>query len=574
VPDQQKERLLDSPLSNQIFGYQRLGSSPSGPPEVVFPGASEVCAAHRAAQVRLCVSPRTHLRTAISEEHQACAYLWGTAVHGRVPRSEIPKWCIEVVTERRFSRFTELLGTFVVVVDEPQERRITIVSDVLGIRPLFITKHEGRFVFGSDVWALYEAGVASGEIDYDAVASWLAYRYNCTSGSLFADVRRLPPGRAVVIQDGQLTETTYATFEMGRSAQTGESAADEIHDIVEFTVKTVLAEEPRVTIPLSGGYDSRYLLASCMSARAGFDHVVNVRFTDQEGQVAEAVAYALNVPLETIRVDTSIWDIYEQAHHFMPDGFPITKFVTHCVADRYPDVPIVNGFLGDSLIRGSNDKCAGRYEHECQGDLADILQRRHFAISLNLFRPEVASGIEARSRVPMEEAVKSGRGRVFGWADLYLRQRYYISNNFLQHIGLAEAVLPFYTWPLLSYKMNGAYEVFNKDTYQGIFSRYFPTIAGIPHSSDLNRPKGRARRATTARRWAQRLLGPLFEKGRLNLLRRSTCVPLVIMGASRLTWRSTRIVPIVEDAILTCQRLYLLEERAREARLDLDWGRV
>jgi len=58
-----------------------------------------------------------------------------------------------------------------------------------------------------------------------------------------------------------------------------------------------------VNVALSGGYDSRYLLALALEANANIDKVVTVSFTKEEGQIAAAVASALDVQLETLPVE-------------------------------------------------------------------------------------------------------------------------------------------------------------------------------------------------------------------------------------------------------------------------------
>jgi hypothetical protein len=283
------------------------------------------------------------------------------------------------------------------------------------------------------------------------------------------------------------------------------------------------------------------------------------------------------VSLQTVPVASSVWDLYDDVHHFTADGFPISKFVTYCVAQRYPDAPMVNGFLGDSLLRGSNDKVSGRSEEEWKGDLAGALQGKHFAISLNLFRHSIAKRIVARSRAPMEDAVQRGAGKVFGWTDLYLRQRCYISNNFLQHLGLSEALLPFYTWSLLSYKMQHDYSVFNRSVYRRIFAERFPSLAEIAHASDIKSTKATQptkKIARCVRRWARDLVTPSWDLSRLDLLAKEVCVPLVMLAAVGVPLLRRRLNPIVEDAMLTVRRLDLLEQRVRRANVQLDWSRI
>ena len=520
----------------------------------------------------LFAAPGADVRMVESPAHQARVYVWGQPSHSSVRRKDVPEWCAAAVARQQFGLFRDLLGTFVVLVDEPMKGRLTIVTDVLGIRPMFTSAAGASFVFGSSVWALVDAGLITPTVDYDAVSSWVAYGFNCTDGSLFAGVRRVPPGAALVVEDGRMTTVPYATWTIGARPQSVEQAAEDIHEIVSADVRTVLREEPSVVVPLSGGYDSRYLLALCKDLPTRLETVVNVSFSPAEGEVATRVAEALEVRLETVKVDGSVWDIYDTVHYFTPDGFPISRFVTFCLAQRSPSIPMMNGFLGDSLVRGSNDRFDGADEDECGSDLASVLQQKHLAISLNLFRPELSARILDRARVPMADAVARGGRQVFGWADLYLRQRHYIACNFLQHLDSAEAVLPFYSWRLIAYKLAHGREAFSRLTYLRMFERHFPQLAAVPHAADLPDQRAGVAVADCAVRWARELMVPLVKSGWLTVLSTRHCLSLVSLGTSRLPALNEHLAATVEDAVFTCRRLYLLEHRLRDAGFAFSWN--
>ncbi len=523
-------------------------------------------------QIRLHAGADSSLETFVSVAHQSCVYLWGRPAHSEIPRSAVASWCADVVAERRFERFRELLGTFVALVDEPRHGRVTVITDILGIRPMFVGRVEDRLVFGSDVWALYRAGASKGECDQDAVAAWLAFGYNCTDGSLFRDLRRASPGTATIFEHGGSREIPYAALEPDDLPATPEQAADDIHRMVSASVKALTSDVTPVSTALSGGFDSRYLLALGLQAGVDLSHVASVRFSEAEGEVAERVAAALRVSLTTMDVGSSVWDVYDDVHHFMADGFPISKFVTHCLAKQFPKMPMINGFLGDSLVRGSHDRAKGKLETEWSGSLAEVIHDEHFTLSLNLLRPSVGKGVKARSMVPMETAARRGAGKVFGWADLYLRQRCYISNNFLQHLDLAEALLPFYSWSVMSYKMQHDSRAFGREVYQRIFSKRFPCLAGIPHSSDLARPRRPQRPANCMVKWARDLVSRPARLARLEPLARRICVPVVMFAAAGVPAGRRRLTPIVEDAMLTIRRIDLLDRRMTDNQLSVDWS--
>jgi hypothetical protein len=267
-----------------------------------------------------------------------------------------------------------------------------------------------------------------------------------------------------------------------------------------------------------------------------------------------------------------VWDIYEDVHHFMADGFPISKFVTHGIAQQFPAVPMVNGFMGDSLVRASNDRLDGQSEEAWCADLAGALQQKHLAISLNLFRPHVSSAILERARLPMTDVMSRAAGKAFAYADLYLRQRHYISNNFLQHLDVSEAVLPFYSWRLMAYKLAHSPVAFSPETYHRIFAQHYPQLADVPHASAVKTHQHQAPLPECAVRWARGLLTPLCRPDWLSLLSKRTCLTLIALGAARLPSMNQRLAPIVEDAVFTCRRIHLLERRVKNAGLRFEWG--
>ncbi len=597
MPDRQEaESPSDLLANNQIFGYQVLpGEGPST--DIMFSGVlpvQKLCS--EAWGVRLFASPHSSLQSFVSNEQGLCAYVWGNPSHPEVRASDIASWCATVVAGEQYTRFRELLGTFVVIVDQPRKRRLAFVSDILGIRPIFLGRHNGRLIFGSDVWSIQKAGLTSGKVDYDAVASWIAFGYGCTGGSFFADLRRLPPGAALVLQDGQATEIPYTQFALDPHTPTTEQAAEYLHDTISSSLKALVASHSRLSLSLSGGFDSRYLLALSLQAHAPIETIVNVRFTREEGEIAHKVADILRVPLLDFPVDGNIWDIYDEVCHFAADGFPISKFVTYCIAQQYPNIPMLNGFLGGVIIRGFDDTLEGKYEDEFSENLADVLQRNFLltdlrVFRLNIFRGDFAKRMLARSRVPLEELVRRGSptAKVFDWELLYHRQRYYASNNFLQHLGFAEALLPFYSWGLISYKMAHPYRLFNDAVYTTIFRRHFPQLADITHSDYLRRDRlqreahglgynlrewwnAHRRVAQCTRRQARRLLPIMGQKGWLDLLRKDVCIPMTIFGCTSFPLGiSRRFVPVVEKLMLNFERLYLLEKQAKEAGVDFNW---
>ena len=553
---------------NQLYGYQLLPGehAPLG-------GLRGPClwqSVPGGGRLAVFVTPNTSLLTARDPDTQRILYLWGRPVHPDRTVTDLSAWCLDLFLREDYAPLKDLLGSFVIVVDDPMHERVLIASDILGVRHFFVGHHEGRLIFGSEVWPLYQAGLVAGRVDYDAVAAWLMYRYNCTNGSLFQDLSRVPPGAVTIVEQGTTRVIPYVTWEFRHEQAAPEGqTAESLHAIMLETMKALSAQRPHFNLALSGGYDSRYLLGLLRTLGAQPQTCLTVA-GHQQALTARQVAAACGVPYHELSMPGSEWDLYrpEEVYHDAPDGFPITKNLTHCVAQACTPLPLMTGFLGDPLMRGSKDTYQGHYDTTWTGNLAHALQRKH-GMAVTHYRSRVARRLIERSLAPMEEAVWQGAkiGKVFGWTDVFYRQRLYIANNFLQHLGLSEALLPFYHWALVDYKFSHPYGTCTRATYMRMMQQTSPQLAEISRADEVRTASHeRPALAQCARLWAGHLLKQLRTSHHLALLSRTHCIPRLMAGLAGLH----RAEPIIVET----QRLHLFETHMARAGVDFTWDRL
>ena len=372
------------------------------------------------------------------------------------------------------------------------------------------------------------------------------------------------PGTIVSFQNKTATDIPYAEFGEEQLATSTKDVSQDIHDIVSTTLKILLSDHPQTWLSLSGGFDSRYLLALSTIHSKTPPLCATVDCSEDRVSTASLIADTLNVPLRVFTAPKSTWDLFKEVFHYTADGFPISKHVLYRLAMESSGVPIVNGYLGDFLIRGARDTCLGRYEQDCNNNLSEVLQKHHKGANFRIFRSSIAKRILDRSRVPMDLAVEkwSKSGQSFIRADLYYRQRFYISNNFLQHLPLTEALLPFYSWELIDYKLCRDFSLFNNELYAHIFWNFFPRIANIPKSKN----EAHSSISEHTKKWSREFI-PLIS-GRHR--------PSVVSGFRKLPWVIAGIVGAskVESTILLLKRLSMLEDRILSSGIDFDWYRI
>src|SRR5712691_2205843 len=95
------------------------------------------------------------------------------------------------------------------------QRRLWLVRDRLGVKPLFYCHLPNRLLFGSEIKALLCDPDLHRSLDYEALAYYLALNYTPAPHTLFSQVRQLLPGHYLLIdsighvQDVEYWELTY-----------------------------------------------------------------------------------------------------------------------------------------------------------------------------------------------------------------------------------------------------------------------------------------------------------------------------------------------------------------------------
>ena len=172
------------------------------------------------------------VETRYDQSSGSCAYLWGQAGHPDIAKANLLQWALDKINCGDDSALRQIVGVFILLIDDRRNRRVRMVSDVMGLRPWFVGQYQGRLVCGSDVWAIQDAGLNAGGVNYDAVASWVRYIYDCTGQSLFTDYPQIGYGAVGTWENGKYSETQYATFTGAQNKPPVEELVANIHQHV------------------------------------------------------------------------------------------------------------------------------------------------------------------------------------------------------------------------------------------------------------------------------------------------------------------------------------------------------
>ncbi len=161
--------------------------------------------------------------------------------------------------EEHGDAFAERLrGMFALALWDARRRRLVLARDRFGIKPLYYRAADGELAFASELRAL-----PRGEIDLDALEAFLAFNSIPAPLTIFTEIRKLPPGRLLLWEEGRLELRRFARPAPAEELREDEEAelVEELRSRLRDSVRAHLVSDVPVGVLLSGGVDSAFLAA-------------------------------------------------------------------------------------------------------------------------------------------------------------------------------------------------------------------------------------------------------------------------------------------------------------------------
>ena len=153
-----------------------------------------------------------------------------------------------------------LNGMFAFAIWDRERQALFCARDRFGVKPLYYTTVAGRFMFASEIKALFADPAVPRRANDGRVLDYLAWSLvDHTSETMFAEVEQLPAGCWLEVGAGRIEPTVHRWYEL-RPAATSEPTAT-IRRVLESAVELRLRSDVPVGVSLSGGMDSSSVLA-------------------------------------------------------------------------------------------------------------------------------------------------------------------------------------------------------------------------------------------------------------------------------------------------------------------------
>jgi len=172
------------------------------------------------------------------------------------------QWGIHGLLER-------INGMFAFAIWDAPRRTLHLARDRLGKKPLYYGWHEGRFLFASELKALWVADPGGWKVRPDSLARFLYWTYLPGRETIYADAFQLLPGHLLTVTADGHREERYWRVSFARKIRgSTDDLVTEADRVVSAAVRRRLRSDVPLGAFLSGGVDSG-IVVSCMAEGAG-----------------------------------------------------------------------------------------------------------------------------------------------------------------------------------------------------------------------------------------------------------------------------------------------------------------
>lgn len=195
------------------------------------------------------------------------------------------RWGLECV--QRF------VGMFAIALWDASRRRLWLVRDRLGKKPLYYAVVGGRLLFSSELKGILTCPSFPRDVDDDAIRLYLEFGYVPSPLTIYRAARKLPPGHFLVLENGRTTITRYwdpVPFAVEGSSYTAEAAERALEEQLRVAVRQRMIADVPLGAFLSGGIDSSLIVALMREQTQTAVRTFTIRFENPEFNEADHAA--------------------------------------------------------------------------------------------------------------------------------------------------------------------------------------------------------------------------------------------------------------------------------------------
>jgi asparagine synthase (glutamine-hydrolysing) len=205
--------------------------------------------------------------------------------------------------------FEMLDGMFAIAIWDDRNKKLVLVRDRVGKKPLYYSWNKEILVFSSEIRALLASGLVAPTLRRDTLDNYFQYQTVYGPDTILENIQSIPAGSYAIIQGGITDVKKYWTLEKAREkhALTGpyDKVVKQTRELFFQAVEKRLISDVPLGAFLSGGIDSTAVVAAMARLSDAPVKTFNIYFDDaefNESSYAEMVAKKFRTDHHAIKV--------------------------------------------------------------------------------------------------------------------------------------------------------------------------------------------------------------------------------------------------------------------------------
>ncbi|MCX9083027.1 MAG: asparagine synthase-related protein [Candidatus Methanoperedens sp.] len=396
-----------------------------------------------------------------------------------------------------------LNGSFTVIIWDEKSEKLIIANDRYGIRPLYYSEHNGSLLFGSEVKAILEDETFERIIDDRSVADFFSFGYILGNKTFFRGIELLPPASIMTYDSGRISIEQYWDFDFQEEPEDlpEEYYIEKSSKLVLQAVERHMKGHHRIGVPLSGGLDSRTIVASIPKKYYPVDTFTFGKKDCEDVKYAKMISDKLGLPQHFYEFKPIDLVSYAEKAVYLTDGMQncihAHRMQTYNEIREFMDVALM-GWIGDSAmgdyLHGDPSKARDKFElfklivRFLPVDfLRDLFNENYFIV----FQKNFDLSMNYILKIDEKANIRLSGNRLM-YYNFKERQRRFISMGLVLARNSAEVRTPFSDYDFIDFilKIPPKFKV-GKHIYKKMILSMFPDLADCPYQATglpLNAP--------------------------------------------------------------------------------------
>ena len=224
-----------------------------------------------------------------------------------------------------------LRGMFVYALYDLKRKRLLLVRDRIGIKPIYYHHQNSKLRFASEIKAILEDPQVERSVNFQALYDYLGFEFVPAPQTMFENIHKLPAGHYLLLENDKVSIEQYwdLSLQQDESITSFDEAVEKMREHLDHAVKSHLVSDVPLGVFLSGGLDSSCIVALMRRHISGSLKTFTIGYEDKsfsELDYAEIVASHCHTDHKVLMLDTLRPNYVEQTLYHLDE--PMTDLST------------------------------------------------------------------------------------------------------------------------------------------------------------------------------------------------------------------------------------------------------